>query len=104
MWLLLDTCFTDSVGNNSELVSNIQDCSHNNTSTVLTNGGSQTFSKLASLKKIPIDIHFDFDFMANILSLKDIALIPGARILGDSKKEREIISQKKLVQVHLMQI
>ena len=50
MWLLLDTCSVDSIVIKSGLVSNSPDCTLFKNINVLTNGGSQTFDKLASLK------------------------------------------------------
>ena len=70
-WLLLDICFTASIVNNDELFSNIQDFTYENALTIITNGGSQKFSKLAPLKISTLDIHFNPDSMENILSFKE---------------------------------
>ena len=73
MWLLLDTCSKDSIDSNAELVPDIQDCTHDNNLTVITNGGSQTFDKIASLKIFPLYIHLNYDSMANILASKEFS-------------------------------
>ena len=90
-WLLLDTCSTISVCCNPNLVNNIKPCPPGHEVTVVTNGGAQSFEKEATLNILPIRVHFNHDSLANILSLSDVANLPGARLTMDSQVERAII-------------
>jgi len=56
----------------------------------MTNGGEITFTHTAVLNSLPLSVHFDERSLATILSMKDIARIPGARITMDSAKERAV--------------
>ena len=89
-WLLLDTCSTVSVCCNPNLVKDITSCSTSDALTIITNGGSQTFKQTATLNLLPLDVHYNPDSLANILSLSDVANLAGARITMDSKVERTI--------------
>ena len=90
-WVLLDTGLTVSVFCNKDLVHNIWDCKLGQGITVITNGGSQSFHQEAEAKLLPITVHFNEDSLANILSLSDVANLPGARITMDSLVERSIL-------------
>ena len=50
IWILLDTCSTCNVANNPNLVTNIRDCNKDEKLTAYTNGGAQSYNKLATLK------------------------------------------------------
>ena len=76
---------------NADLVRDIRKCNEGEELTVITNGGSQTFTHLAVLKDFPLQVHFKYDSLANIISLRDVANIPGVAITMDSSKERAII-------------
>ena len=90
-WLLLDTGSTISVCCNEALVENVKKCTPGSGVTVVTNGGSQTFEQVADLKLLPIQVHFNPESIANILSLTDIANLPGAKVTMDTSQERAII-------------
>ena len=90
-WLLLDSCSTISVICNPALVHSIVPCEPGNSVTVITNGGAQTFEKTATLRTLPLKVHFNLYSLANILSLSDVANLPGARITMDSTIDRAII-------------
>ena len=90
-WVLLDTCSTVSVTNNTNLVTNIRDCEHHEYLKAVTNGGSQLYKQLADMILFPIVVHFKKDSMANILSFKDVFAIPGVRITMDTAKEDAIV-------------
>jgi hypothetical protein len=89
-WILLDTCSTVSVICNPNLVSNIKSVATNDGMTIVMNGGSQFFNQTADLNILPLKVHFKEDSLANILSLSNVANLPGARITMDSKIEHAI--------------
>ena len=89
--LLLDSCSTISVCCNPKLVQHIRACAPGDGITVMTNGGSQTFNKVADLNILPVEVHFNQDSLANILALSDVANLPGARITMDTLEERVIL-------------
>ena len=86
----LDTCSTYSVENNIYMVVTVCNCTRDEVLVVHTNGGFNTFTKIAPLNILPLDIHINEDSMADILSLKDVASIPGVHIMMYSSKERDI--------------
>ena len=90
-WLLLDTCSTVSVCCNSTLVSDIQNSAPGQGITVITNGGAQSFNQHANLKVLPLKVHYNSDSLANILSLSDVANLPGARLTMDTEIEKAIV-------------
>ena len=89
-WVLLDTCSTASVFCNSMLVNDLVVCSEDEELMIQTNGGGQSFDLKSTMKLFPIDVHFNSESMANILSLKDVAEMEGARITMDTLEERAI--------------
>ena len=84
IWILLDTCSTCDVANNPDIVSNIRDCDIDEKLTAYTNRGAQSYNKSATLKILPITVHFKEASMANIICMKTITNIPGARVRMDS--------------------
>ena len=78
------------MSNNPESVHNIQDCSPNNTLTAHTNGGVQEYDHIATLRMLPITVHFKADLMAIILSLKTVSEIDGLRLTMDIAKDKDI--------------
>ena len=90
-WILLDTCSTASVCCNEELVRDIRKCETGEELTVITNGGKQTYKHMAILKDLPLQVYFKRDSLANIISLSDVANIPGVGITMDTRKERAIV-------------
>ena len=90
-WVLLDTCETNSVSNNTVLVTDIVVCKQHERIIVSTNGGLISFDKKSALKLLPMKVHFNKNSMANILSFKEVADILGVRITPDTKQERLVI-------------
>ena len=90
-WILLDPCSTSSVGCNADLIGPIRDCTKDEFLTVYTNGGQKSFRQVATLKLHPLDIYYNKNSMVNILSLKDVASIPGIIIIMNSTVERAIL-------------
>ena len=90
-WVLLDTGLTVSVFCNRDLVSNVNLCEPGQGITVITNGGLQSFEEEADANLLPIKVHFNPDLLANILSMSDVANLPGACVTMDSSMERAIL-------------
>ena len=87
-WVLLDTCATNSVSNNTTLVTDIVACKKYERLTVSTNGGLISFDKKSTLKLLPMKVHFNQNYMATILSFKELVDILGVIIATDTKQER----------------
>ena len=60
-----------------------------------TNGGSDTFTQMAPFKFLPMEVHFNTDYMANILAIKDFDSILGVHISMYSRKECAIVVEYK---------
>lgn len=89
-WILLDTCSTASVCKNPSLVSNIKPCNDDDRLHIVTNGGSMCYEMIADFNFLPLKVHCNPLFMANILSLSDAAAISGARVTMDSVADRAL--------------
>ena len=90
-WLLLDTCSTVSAIKNPTLLTNIRPCRAGEELHIVTNGGSKSFAHVGTLKVLPLTVHYNHKSLANILSLKDVANIPNARLTMDTMIDRAII-------------
>ena len=86
-WILLDSCSTDTVFKNPDLVTNIRTGTTDEELRMLTNGGSVTYKEVADCKLLPLKVHFNKNSMANVLSFKQVSEIPGAKITTDTSKE-----------------
>ena len=87
-WILLDTCSTVSICFNEDLIRHIRKSEVDEELTVITNGEKQTFKNMAILKYMPLQVYFKSDSLANIISLRNVANIPGVSITMDTEKER----------------
>ena len=76
---------------NPELVKDIEDCPSGDELTVITNGGSEISKQRATAKLLPIDVHFNPHSLANILSLRNVANIPNARLTMDTAVDHAIL-------------
>ena len=56
-WILLDSCSTDTVFKNPDLVANIRTGSADEELRMLTNGGSVTYKDVADCKLLPLKVH-----------------------------------------------
>jgi len=72
------------------MVTGIKDCEESDVLIITTNAGLRVFPEIARLKFFSISVYFDENSMATILSLKDIANIPGMRITMDTSVEKAI--------------
>ena len=88
IWVLLDTCATNSVSNNTSLVKYIVAFKQHERLKFSKNVGLISFDKKSTLKLLPMKVHFNKKSMADILSFKEVADIPGVRITTDTEKER----------------
>jgi hypothetical protein len=89
-WVLLDMCSMVSMFCNHKLVQDLVVCSEEEELIIQTNSSSKCFDLKTKMKLFPIDVHFNDDSMANILSLKDIAKLDGAHIMMDTNEELAI--------------
>ena len=86
-WILLDSCSIDTFFKNPDLVANIRTGSADEELRMLTNGGSVTYKEVADCKLLPLNVNFNKDSLANILSFKQVSEIPGVKITTDISKE-----------------
>jgi len=87
---LLDTCSTLSVGCNSDLISNIRDCTEEERLTISTNGGSLFYDQIGTSNLMPVEMYYNPKSIANVLSLSVVAKIPGCGIIMDTNVSRTI--------------
>ena len=90
-WVLLDTCSTASVTGNPALVTNIRKCNEEQELHIATNGGGMIYEAIADLNLFPMQVHYNANSIATILSLKDVASIPGCYLTMDTRKARQIV-------------
>jgi hypothetical protein len=57
---------------------------------MFTNGGATFYNQIATLKLLPLDVHFNEDSMVTILSVKDVANLDNVHITMDTRQERVI--------------
>ena len=86
-WIPLDSCSTDTVFKNPDLVANIRTGTADEELKMLTNGGSVTYKEVPDCKLLPLEVHFNKDSLANILSFKQVSELPGVKITTDTSKE-----------------
>ena len=89
-WLFLDTYSTSIVDKNTDTLKNIRQHLEEQRLTVVTNGGNKSFDRIGNYELFPIEANFSIHSMVNIIAIKDMANVPGVRIIMDSLKEREI--------------
>jgi len=75
--IFIDSCSTHSVMSNRNLVRNIVRCLPEEVLTMDTNGGEKSFYFKADLILLPVKMYLQKHLLAKILSLKDVANIPG---------------------------
>ena len=86
-WVLLDTCSTNSTSNDAMHVTNITQCYIADEMTTLTNGGPRVFQKKAQLKLFPMEVYFDQESLATVISYHEVTKLPGVRIMVDTDVE-----------------
>ena len=78
-WLLLDTCYTSSVGKNPDMFKNIREFLEEERINVVTNSGRKSFNEIGKYELFPVEAHFNLKSMSNIVALKDTANVPGVQ-------------------------
>jgi len=58
----------------------VRKCSENEILSIWTNGVKKMFKEKSVLRLLPIDVHYNEDSLATILSFKDINALPGVNI------------------------
>ena len=66
------------------MVGTVFDCTKDEVLVFNTNGGSKNLTKITSMKLLSLDININKYFMANILSLKNVAFILVVFIMVES--------------------
>ena len=69
---------------NKALLSNIRDCTEDETLLIHTNGENKIFDRQGDLNIVPMIVHSYPMFLANIILMKDVRKIPGIRITMDT--------------------
>ena len=72
-------------------MSNIRDCTKDETVLVHTNGGDKTFNQQGDLKIVPMTAHYNPTLLEKILLMKDVQKIPGVRITMDTLEESAML-------------
>ena len=86
-WILLDSCSTNTVFNNCSFLQSIVACGDEDSLTMRSNGGSLDYYLKSTLKMFPLEVHFNENSMANIISLFDLINVPGVIITMDTRKD-----------------
>ena len=86
-WILLDSCSTDTVIENPDLVANIRTGSADKELRIITNKGSVIYKEVADSRGLPLKVHFNKDSLANVLSFKQVLEFSGVIITADTSKE-----------------
>ena len=89
-WILLNTCSTVNVCRNASIITDIRTCNNDKELTIVTNGGSQDYNQIGFFKYLPIPIYYNPKSIANILSFKEVASVPGICITMDTLTEKAI--------------
>mgnify|MGYP003321274356 CR=1 FL=1 len=94
-WVLIDTCSTNNVCCNPKLVDNVRPCKLDERLEFFSNGGSLKYNKIASFKLLPIKVHLNKKLLANVLSFKHVASIPGVFITTNMEIEKSIYKTER---------
>ena len=90
---------TDSVLNNSDLLTNISKCKDNNVLRIVSNGGgSVTYDTIGNFGLIPILVYYNKNSLANGFFFKQVTALKDVRItLNTLVKKAMIVSFCKIV-------
>ena len=76
---------------NKALLSNIRDCTKDETLLVHTNGGDNIFHQQGDLNILPMTAHYNPTSLAKILPMKDVQNIPSIRITMGNLEESAML-------------
>ena len=93
-WILLDTCSTDNVISNADLMKEVRSCNDEEMLKIYTNGGSLSFEEVGPLKHFPMDGYFNPRSIANVLSLKAVSDLEGFHLIMNTKDHPGIYVEK----------
>jgi hypothetical protein len=80
--LLLDSCSTDNVYNNLELLTNVRKCSEDEKLFIVENGGNMIFDAVGKIKVLTVESYYNKNSLTNIISLKKLVEVEGISIIG----------------------
>ena len=86
-WILLDTCSSTNTSNNINHDTDIVSCYEGDEMVAMTNVGIYRFDQQTKLKLLPMDIHFDQNSLATVISYHSMAALPNIRIMVDTSVE-----------------
>ena len=90
-WILLDTCSTDSVFNNNAFLTDITKCEDSDILHIVSNGGGAvTYDTTGFFELLGMQIHYNKNSLANVLSFKQVAALDGVKITLDTSVEKAI--------------
>lgn len=90
-WLLINTCSTVNTVCNLDNFVNIRGIEKGNELQLFSDGSMNVYDKEGSdLKLFPLTVFYNPNGIANVLSLKAVASIPGTRVTMDTSKARAI--------------
>jgi hypothetical protein len=93
-FIIIDSASTNSCFMNQALVENVMDVPFEEHLKLVSTGGTTIFRQKGTCKAIPIKVWFKASSLANILSLKEVAALPGVNVTMDT-------NQSKSINVHL---
>ena len=92
IWIILDTCSTDSVFNNSVFLSIIVKCKDDEVLNIVSNGGgSVQYDTIGDFNLLPMPIYYDKNSMANVLSFGQVAALDDVRITMSTSIDNSIL-------------
>ena len=86
-WLLLDSCSTDNVFNNCSMLGDIISCSDDECLNLISNGGTVDYELRSTMKMFPLDVHYNENSIANVMSLYHLVQVKDLVITMDNRKD-----------------
>ena len=73
------------------MIKGIRNCTEDEVLTIMTNGGSLKYTAIGMNKLFPLPMHYNEHSIANVISLYQVAVLPGFRVTMNSYKEATIM-------------
>ena len=70
--------------------SNVRNCNENKRLRIVTNGGKLSYNQIGDLKLLPIQVYYNEKLIANVITLKQVGVIPGVKVTMDTRNEKVI--------------